>query len=441
MAMNTDQPLIDIVHCVDTEGPLNESLHATFDRLNAAFGLKLHPSDDTLRALQSKSIPIGGIEEEVARMLDPKLLAYNRKWQEIDAMLDRIMSQEFRYAMIDDFGGGWIYSWHCVDHVDLPSNPRGKAIGYGEIFRRYSARVRDSAAKDEINWHFHPLSIGGNPLAIATSYANVYPTLIELIARRIIEDQWFPVVNRPGFHAERPDSHLFMEQWIPFDFANQASASEVLQPDLASGRAGDWRRAPRIWRGYQPAHDDYQSEGHCRRWIFRCLNVGTRLRVLEQRDVDAAFLEAAKKGHAVLAFADHDYRDMAPDVNIVRAMVASAKARMPHIKIRFSGAEAAARESLARRHPLASAPELELKLGANILHVRSVGGPLFGPQPFLAILDRQGRALHDNFDFQDPGRYWTYVFDDQTIPLDRVARIGVGSAGIHGRHCVATIAP
>ena len=53
----------------------------------------------------------------------------------------------------------------------------------------------------------------------ASSYVNS-PELYQIITRRIIERNWFPVVNRAGFHCERPDSHLFLEQWIPFDLSN-----------------------------------------------------------------------------------------------------------------------------------------------------------------------------------------------------------------------------
>jgi hypothetical protein len=439
--MNSSAPILRVVHCIDTEGPLYESLDATFERINRAFGVSLAPDRETLSRLQRREVPLGGLEDEVARMVKPELIAYNADWAAVDAMLDDAMSRSFRHEMIDDFGGGWVYSWHCLDHVGITANPRRKAVGYGVVFRHYRERTVANGGIDEINWHFHPLSIDSNPLAFATSYANNAPLLLEMIARRIVEDGWFPVVNRPGFHAERPDSHAFLEQWIPFDYASQSGADPVTQPDISGGRAGDWRRAPELWGGYHPAHDDHQRIGACRRTIYRCLNLGTRLRQLTQRHVDQAFEQARTNGDAILAFADHDFRDIRPDVRTLRQMLINAKARMPDIKIRFSGAEAAARESLARRHPLVPDPKLELTLDANILHVRSIGGPLFGPQPFLAILDRQGRALHDNFDFQDPGRYWTYVFDDQTIPLDRVARIGVGSAGLHGRYCVATIAP
>ena len=38
-----------VVHCVDTEGPLHESVEATFERLKAIFGIDLEPSVALLR--------------------------------------------------------------------------------------------------------------------------------------------------------------------------------------------------------------------------------------------------------------------------------------------------------------------------------------------------------------------------------------------------------
>jgi hypothetical protein len=42
-----------VVHCVDTEGPLHESVEATFERLKAIFGIDLEPSVALLRQLQA----------------------------------------------------------------------------------------------------------------------------------------------------------------------------------------------------------------------------------------------------------------------------------------------------------------------------------------------------------------------------------------------------
>ena len=55
-----------IVHCTDTEGPLHESLEATFERLDYIFGLQLEPSTATLGQLQRMELDLGGMEEQVA---------------------------------------------------------------------------------------------------------------------------------------------------------------------------------------------------------------------------------------------------------------------------------------------------------------------------------------------------------------------------------------
>lgn len=439
----TASPVLHVVHCIDTEGPMTETLEATFERLEKAFGITLPPDPATLAALQAERLDLGGREKPVARMLAPALLAYNKSWDHIGTMLDDALSPAFRRRMVDDFGHGWVYSWHCMDHVGYIDNPRHKDVGYGNVFRFYRrALARADARQDELNWHFHPMAVNGSPLAAATSFANSMGVLLDLLCRRVIEDGWFPVVNRPGFHAERPDSHAFLEQWIPFDYANQAHEDETDQPDLAGGRFGDWRRAPASWRGYHPDHDDYQQPGHCRRLIFRCLNVGTRFRALREGHVRDAFSEARETGFAVLAFADHDYRDIRPDVEQVRALLAAVRPDFPDVRLCFSGAGQAARARLAA-DGVASLPPLALELalddGGRRLMVAARDGAVFGPQPFLALKTRDGRFVHDNLDVDEPGRCWSYALDEQTLPLAALAAVGVGAAGRQGGFAVAQI--
>lgn len=432
----TKAGVLHVVHCIDTEGPLTETLEATFGRLCSTFGLQLAPNRETLIKLQSRELDLGGIEEAVARMAAPELLAYNTTWERIQGMLDDLLSDRFRRRMLDDAGNGWVYSWHCLDHVGLDDNPRRKDVGYGNVFRYYRGVLREAGSgQDELNWHFHPRSLTGNPLHTSTSYTNSYPILNEILCRRILEDTWFPVVNRPGFHTERPDSHAFLEQWIPFDYANQSHEGDEDQPDIGRGRFGDWRRAPRSWSGYHPSHDDYQEPGSCRRTIFRCLNVGTRLRTLRVDHLREAFSEARERGGAILAFADHDFRDIRPDVDAVRSMIEAVRPEFPEVALRFSGAEAAARDLLGvAAEP---APRLSLSLVEQRLEVRLERGRIFGPQPFLALKGREGRVFHDNLDVQEPGRLWTYTLDDQILPLSMLAGAGVGTAGRHGGFHVA----
>lgn len=436
--MPTRSNILYVVHCVDTEGPLDETLDATFDRLKSIFGVNLAPTRDNLDLLQKKKIDLDGKEDAVAKCFAADLLKYNTNWFQLDQMVNEALSASFRNQYLDDFNNGWVYSWHCMDHIGYVDNPRHKDVGYGNIFRYYRSKLKEmGCSQDELNWHFHPLSLTRNPIQAATSYLNSYDVLLGILCRRILEDNWFPVVNRPGFHAERPDSHSFLEQWIPFDYANQVCKVEQDQPDITDGRFGDWNRSPESWRGYNPSHDDYQEVGSCRRMIFRCLNVGTRLRPLGISHFHEAFTEARNKGGAIISFADHDYRDIRPNVSTVREMLLEVRALYPDVLIKYAGAQQAAIALMDYENK----PKLQLRLEliGNRFQIEVVNGDIFGPQPFLAIRTRIGTYFHDNLDVLVPMRKWQYIFDEQTVPIEGISMVGVGSAGRYGNFSVAKL--
>ncbi len=439
------RPLLHIVHCIDTEGPLTEDLSDTFQRVNDLYGLAIEPTQKNLIRLQSKEIDLGGIEEDVATMLAPSLLNYNNNWADITAMLNVCMAKDYRHRFIDDFGGGWVYSWHCMDHIGYADNPRRKDLGFGNIYKFYSQIINETNShRDEINWHYHPLSFSRNPLQCATNYANSYALLCESIARRIIDFSWFPTVNRPGFHTERPDIHLFLEQWIPFDYANQSYDYDDGQSDLVEGRFGDWRRASKSWRGYHPSHDDYQLPGACRRKIFRCLNVGTRFNILQESHLLEAFEESLEKGEAILSFCNHDYRDIKPDIDYMHTLLRSVKQKYPQVRIRYSGAKEAAQalfNSLVSNKNKDNVENLvlESRIEGNRFVVDVVSGALFGPQPFLAIKTHGGRYLHDNFDVIQPKKSYSYTLDMHTISQQNVAVIAAASADASGEFSVTKL--
>lgn len=429
---------VHIVHCIDTEGPLRVSLAKTFEHLRWLFGIELDPTPETLARLQRSEIDLGGIEQEVAVAIAPERINYNSSWDEIDDMLRELTSADFRNSFPDSFGGGWIYNWHCVDHVGFDRNPNERELGFHKIFDHYRDVVSaDGPAGDAVHFHHHPVPFNADASHNATHYFAHKPVIFEILARRIIDRNWFPCVNRPGFHAERPDSHWFFEQFIPFDIANQAGERDFdAQHDVASGRWGDWRRAPKEWRPYHPAHDDYQSEGNCRRWIARCRNLDSRYNLLTEADIDQAFAEAAKGRPVVLAMTDHDHRDIRLDVDRARGMLKKVAARYGDVPFRYCEA----RDAMRRALDIDAGEPIRLEIGRENRIIRiSASRPTFGPQPFLAIKTRDGRYLHDNLDLQVPFREWTYVLDENTVVLDDVEALGVGTCDSSGNVTVAVM--
>lgn len=435
------EKIVYVVHCIDTEGPLHESIPATFKRLKEIFDLEFEPSLETLKKLQNSEIDLGGKEVEVAKVFSPELLAYLDTWDKIDSMLLKIMNSNFRNEIKDSFGSGWVYNWHCLDHVGFSVNPRRRDMGHHAIFDHYLNMINTTNSKqDGLHFHHHPVGFSGQANLPASNYLSNNPMVFEILARKIIERNWFPSVYRPGFHLTRPDSHWFLEQYIPFEYANQSKrtgrTSESQQLDLSGGRFGDWRRANSSWTPYHPSHDDYQVSGDCRRIIAKCLNVGTRIRLLEKEDVIQAFEEANEGKPVILSVTNHDFRDITEDINNTRNLIAKVRADYPDVKFKFSEAKEAMRQSMK----LDTLPKLKFDTTFvdNRMTVKA-SHSIFGPQPFLAIKTYDGRFIHDNFDFQEPFLEWTYTFDEMTVPLEAIDKIGIASNDSYGNTCVSVI--
>lgn len=427
------KPVVHVVHAVDTEGPLDESIDATFMRLEQIYGLQIEPTVDNLLIVQEGRGQIFGMTDfqaESAQLTFSRVnLAYNRTWDEINSVMKDFFSSRFRGKFLDSRGESWVSSWFCMDHGHIDPNPRGKQLGYGEIHHYYSNLISSYGVKDEIQFHFHPLAVNGNTLSAATSYNNNAPQFVLELAKRLLRFEWFPSCYRPGFHSIRPDSNLFIEQWFPFDYSNQSYDEEGNQPDLAGGRFGDWRFATRSWAGYRPSVRNYQLPGELNRVVFRCLNLGTRHRLLQKSHIVEAFAEAREKGVSILAFTDHDWRDIRQDVENFWVELSDVAGSFRDVDFHFSGAEEAA---IAVGGDTNERPELELSIEGNQASISLLKGSIHGGQPFLAIETIDGTVFHDNLDLTDSAEGWTYTFDEATVSLEVVAKIAVGASSSGG---------
>jgi len=431
-----------IVHSIDTEGPLYESIDETFVRLKNIFGIKINPGKETLWKLQNKEMNLGGIEDDVAKVVAPELLNYNSDYGQLDKMLDRVMSKKFTAKTPDSYGGEWIYNWHCVDHIGYTNNPRRKDIGIHNIFDYYRQKIRDYETRDEIHWHFHPSHHKKTSHYNATNYFRDNK-FYEILGRRIIERNWFPAINRAGYHTERPDSHWILEQWIPFDLSNQSFDHADEQKDVANGRFGDWRRAPKNWGIYHPDYDDYQVNGSCKRVIGRCLNIGTRFRCIDDDEIRKAFRNAGENDYAMLGITNHDFRDFGDDISNFMIRVKEISEEFPGIQFKYSGAREAFNylkygNCDKKQEQILSVNLIPVDTNSFRINVKA-NQKIFGVQPFLTVQTKSGHYYHDNFDFETPFLEWNYTFDVQTFEADEIKNIGIATNDIYGDYHIIVV--
>jgi len=442
------EKIVYILHCIDAEGPLHESLEATFKRLYEIFDIKMEPTKENLKKIQNKLIDFGEKTDIIAEIFSSHFIKYNDTWEKMNKMLLMITHPDFRNKVLDSFGNGWVYNWYCLDYAGYVHNPRHREMGIHKIFDYYRKIINKTGSyRDGIHWHFHPMSIYKEAHRCATSYVNS-PHLYEILCRRVIERKWFPVAFRAGNHIERPDSHWFLEQWIPFDASNWAYRDEkkdihACQSDITAGRMGDWRLAPDDWSMYHPSHDNYQIPGNCRRWICRGIDIKTRGRELTEAEAEKAFSRANKGKPTVMGIVNHDYRDMAPEIDFARERIVKASKKYPGVKFKFCETVEAFKSAIYGTENVLEPVELNVSLeGDNnrlVLKVNTIKGEIFGCQPFLAVRTKSGRFIHENFDFDTSPARWSYTFDHESIHVEDISAIGVATNDKYGNTFVKVL--
>jgi hypothetical protein len=431
-----------IVHNIDTEGPLNESLSANFERIEEIFGHKIESTYKNLEDLQNCKVDLGGDEKKVQELLLGKRIQTHTTWHHIDKMLDVITSVEYRNQFPDSDGGGWIYNWFCMTHVGITgNNPRRRDMGYHNIYDHYKDYFdKNSDVNDMIQWHYHALSITNDAHRAGCTYLNS-PHIHNILARSIIDRKWFPAAFRAGHNTERPDSHFFLEQWIPFDYSNASMGAELAVTSDSAARYGDWRGATTSWIPYHPNHDDYKKIGSCRRYIARCLSIDDRGYSINFEDVVSAFKEADNSEASILSFTNHDFRDMSVDLDRMRFFLEKASLVYPNVKFKYSNAVDAMRAVLKMDPP--KPINFNISLEKHKTHTRLIvisENSIFGPQPYLAIKTKNNEYIWQNFDFENDN-HWSYSFDINNLLIDDVSKIGIASNTDRGLTEILTLDP
>lgn len=436
------KPTVYICVHIDTEGPLYEDINATFQRLESILGVNipLKPSQANLQKLRSGEVDFLTAEqvEKVKIISDPHLLQYKSSWTEIDEMLYRIMSKGYRSRFADSENGGLIFNWHIMDHVGYTKNPRHRDIGYLNVFDHYRQILdeTDSTDLDEIQWHVHAMHFKKQANYTAYCYENCYDLIHQMLCRRIIDRNFFPTCNRPGFHTERPDISWFLEQWMPFDAANQSIENDDYN---ANAVAGDWRGAPDDWSIYHPDMYDWRKEGLCNRYIARVLNLKTRFRNITEEEIEKAFKKARKEQKNVYLGVDtHDWREISIEFEEFWDKLVKVAVRYPDVNFKHSKTSEAFKSvlNLHTDNPI----KMEAKIEGRLMTIDVISGEPFGPQPYLAIKLKSGEYVHDNLDFGEFKQRYYYTFNsDRTMTLDEIDSICIASNDKFGNQDIVRI--
>lgn len=410
---------VQFVLCMDTEGPLHESTEACFQRINATFGLSLKPSEETLRKLQNAEIDLGGCEAAIQKMVSPQVRDWLGSWTEVLDNVRHCMTARYRSQLVDDRGRGLVFNWFINDWIGFEHNPRRKAIGINRVFSEYWNLFADSRADNPIYFHHHARPFSSATHHPCRNWTNDNSHVLKLSAN-LLEFGHFPACVRTPIMA--PDIHLFLEQYFPFDLSNTSVSSDG-QPDIVGRRWTDWHGAPDDWSLYRPDIRDYRRPGSSERAIGRCVQLGSRYGNLDRDELIKGF-EKARAGEDVLVGCHaHDHSPVgkfAPYFELVN----DVRREYPDVEFRNATAVEGFRAALGIADE--APPRLSLRLEGNSLFIEC-DKDLFGSQPWFCFKTRDNRYLWDNLDWLEP-RVWRYMFDDYTMPLSLVGRVGAGSA-------------
>ena len=96
--------IVYICHAVDTEGPLDESLAGSFNRIKEQLGIEIKPSQKNLEKIRNKSINLDGQENAAAELVRKDMTeSYLRTWDQIDKMHEKVMSKKWRAQFLDSY--------------------------------------------------------------------------------------------------------------------------------------------------------------------------------------------------------------------------------------------------------------------------------------------------------------------------------------------------
>lgn len=159
---------------------------------------------------------------------------------------------------------------------------------------------------------------------------------------------------------------------------------------------------------------------------------------MTQYEVDKAFARAQNGIDTILAFCDHDFREISFDIEDTYRLIQTAAVKYPDVQYINSKASSAACDILNLSKQAIYINVFWAQIQTNRLVIET-NIDTFGSQPFFAVKTKSGRYINDNLDVQIPNRKWTYTFDQDSIHFDDIDIIGIATNSRVGSGHLITI--
>jgi len=356
-------------------------------------------------------------------------------WDQIDKCISKIFDDSYRNRFLDSEGNHLVLNWFFISWSGFKTNPVKRDMGWHTVYDHYMQKFGREMQKfgDGAYWMYnHPPASGiANEWGLDWLNNSHY---FEILNRYIIERNYFPPIIEAV--PEKNDASNWIENWFPFDFSNRNVDELDLDAKQEEGKKVsdvlDWRGAPTDWQHYNPAHEDYRLKGTMKRFVFRVLDIKTRLYQLSEKEIEKAFIRCMNGNDTIIAAFEHDFRDKAEVIitNFIQPIVDMAK-KYPDIKWFYGNAQYAAQEvcGYMNRDQLTFDVRIlkdEVR-DKYVLRIKS-SKPLFGNMPYIASKDSTTNE-YDHHSVDNIG-YCIWELDLNRLPNECI--IAIASSDTYG---------
>jgi len=338
-----DIPLVLVVHCVDSEGPIGGNVRRNPD----------------------------GTQE------------FMDNWDDILYSIDEISNPEFRINNTDSFGNPYTYNWFIMDFTGFKTNPKNRIAKYNDTYDNIKSL---NTSMDGFYWHDHHVPSSG----IGDHWSDNWESSNEhlnILSNRLINRKDFPEAFRAGGTIEDNNVSLWLEENLMVDYSNRVSYKSFQPNDIFDF---NWYGAPSHWGFYHPSKGNLFKSGDMQRYIVRCVDLKSRFHLLQQWEVDECFGYAMTyKRPVILSYFSHDHRDMREETYYALKLIktSSEKFNIPWKSIDPVSAIQIA-DKLDKKQVRISVEFSEGNL------VYRFSGPIFQDKPFVAVREKSGKILH-----------------------------------------------